>query len=243
MSLSCRIIKQSLITKKGDLKLSSYSDKVEEDIDIEDMKRIANEIIESAKIKSESIINQANIKYADIEKEAYEKGYEQGKKNGYEDGYKEIYDEYIETAKNESIKIKSQAQELLDQSNSIIAQYLKDNQKEVISSIINVVEKVLTIEFESEDCIVDMVKNIIKKYEIKENITIKCNPMYKKYIEDNLENIKQTMEVSKEVFILANDSFEQGALIIQKGSGEISISIEDSMYKLREEILGESINE
>lgn len=81
--------------------------------EIEEARKIYDEVIANTQLESQRIIEVANEESEQIKRQAYEEGHKQGLQNGYEDGYKEAYEENIEKAKKESEDIKKEASETL----------------------------------------------------------------------------------------------------------------------------------
>ncbi|MGL5641039.1 MAG: hypothetical protein ACRDDM_02155, partial [Paraclostridium sp.] len=136
------------------------------------------EVVKEASLKSESIINEAHEEALNIKKNAYEEGHSQGLKNGYEDGYKEAYEDNIEKAKLESEDIINQANYILIDSKNKVADYLKNNKKQIIDLSITIAEKVLKEKFNEVSSMNKIIESVINEYEIKENFVIRTNSMY-----------------------------------------------------------------
>lgn len=243
--LNNKIIKSKKASYKGVLDLSiidkarvgeSSSD---EDSDYRFRDEVIKEAIESAEIKKKEILEEAESKAQNLEKEAYEKGYSQGQKNGYEDGYKESYDEYIQKAKDEAESIRNQAESVLLQANQKMSDYIKEKNKEIIRLSINMASSVLKKHFEDEKSMSELLKEIIQNYEGKSSFIVKCNSFYKDNIEKEFELFKKETSSKSDVFVIADDSIDKGNAIIQRENGRIIVGIDCAIEKLKEELLGE----
>lgn len=194
-------------------------------------------IIEETKLQKQRIINEANENSRDIEKKAYELGYEQGLKNGYEDGYKESYEQNIEKALKESEAIKQEGYNTLLNIKSEMKEYIKYNKEKVLKISIAIAEQVLREKFKDTSLMNKMIENIIEEYDLKKDIVIKVNSIYKddleKYIKDKIEK----SNTSQKVFIIADSIIEEGNAEIQSENGKLTIGINNILDKVREELL------
>ncbi|MBP1855651.1 FliH/SctL family protein [Metaclostridioides mangenotii] len=240
MNLSDRVIKSKEAQSKGKLSLSDfYVDKDRGDSESED---ILNENINEYKQKlnevKERILEEARLNAKEIEKSAYIEGYDQGKKNGYEDGYREAYTEYVDKAKEEALKIKKEADELLFRSNREFVAYLKEKNKDVINLAINIASSVLRKKFDDKESMSELLKNIISEYEQDSTFIVKCNSYYEEDIREDLNSWKKELPLGRNIFVVADDSLEKGNAVIERENGRVILGIDCAISKLKEELLG-----
>lgn len=195
------------------------------------------EVVKEASLKSESIINEAHGEALNIKKNAYEEGHSQGLKNGYEDGYKEAYEDNIEKAKLESEDIINQANYILIDSKNKVADYLKDNKKQIIDLSITIAEKVLKEKFNEVSSMNKIIESVINEYEIKENFVIRTNSIYIESLNEEVNSLKNQQSIKGEVFILPDDSIDQGNAVIETNKGRLIIGIDCVLDKVKEELL------
>ncbi|MGL5756424.1 MAG: FliH/SctL family protein [Paraclostridium sp.] len=219
------------------IKIELENTREELELQIEQAKKEYEEIVKEAELKSESIIQQASESAKDIKKEAYEEGHTQGLKNGYEDGYKEAYEENIEKAKLESEEITNQANHILIDAKNKVANYLKDNKKQIIDLSITIAEKVLKEKFNEIDSMNKIIESAISEYEIKENFVIRTNSIYIESLNEEVTSLKEEQSIKGEVFILPDDSIDQGNAIIETNKGRLIIGIDCVLEKVKEELL------
>ena len=251
-----KIIKSDYVNIKGRVSLSHFNvdDKnssnigEDEDINYEEKLEEINQKLKEAESKYNEILNQANIERekilekcrdeaSEIEKNAYEEGYEQGLKNGYEDGYKEAYEENIEKAKEESAKIIESANNVMLEANKNIASYIKSNKKNILAIGISIAEKVLRRKFEDEESMDELILDVIREYELKENFVIRVNSIYKESLEQQILKLKESNLINKDVFVVSDDSIEKGNASIESVNGKLIVGVDDVLNKVKEELL------
>ena len=251
-----KIIKSDYVNIKGRVSLSHFNvdDKnssnigEDEDINYEEKLEEINQKLKEAESKYNEILNQANIERekilekcrdeaSEIEKNAYEEGYEQGLKNGYEDGYKEAYEENIEKAKEESAKIIESANNVMLEANKNIASYIKSNKKNILAIGVSIAEKVLRRKFEDEESMDELILDVIREYELKENFVIRVNSIYKESLEQQILKLKESNLINKDVFVVSDDSIEKGNASIESVNGKLIVGVDDVLNKVKEELL------
>lgn len=204
---------------------------------IVEAKKIYEEIIEEMELKKKEIIDEANENSKAIEKRAYELGYEQGLKNGYEDGYKESYEQNIEKAINESEAIKQEGYNTLLNIKSEAKNYIKFNKDKILQISISIAEQVLREKFKDESLMSKMIENMIDEYDLKTDLVIKVNSIYKDELEKSIEDKIEKSNLSQNIFIIADSSIEEGNAEIESGSGKLIVGIDSVLDKVKEELL------
>ena len=244
------VLRNKDVTVKGKVNLSTYSednildisaklDYIYESIEekISKAKEEYERIIKITKDKSESIIDEAKEQAKSMEKQAYELGYEQGSKNGYEDGYRDSYENNIEKAKLESEKIREEAYQTLNNINNEISDYIKKNQEKILQLSISIAEKVLREKFEDTSVMNQLLENIIREYDLKKNLIIKVNPIYKDELVKNMYEMKEKLNLSQEILIVSDFTMDKGNVEIENDGGKIRVGIDSVLEKVKSELL------
>lgn len=195
------------------------------------------EIIKAAQEESFKLIESSKSEALGIEKKAYEQGHSQGLKNGYEDGYKEAYEDNIEKAKLEASEIIQNANDTLFEAKEHVLSYMKENKERILSLSISIAEQVLREKFNDTSSMNNILINIIEEYELKENVVVKVNPLYKESLDNQIIELKESYKVNGDVFILGDESIEQGNAVIDTLKGRLIIGIESVLDKIKEELL------
>lgn len=196
-----------------------------------------DEIIKSAEEEGLKIIETSKNDALDIEKKAYEQGHSQGVQNGYEDGYKEAYEDNIEKANIECSEIIQMANDTLFDAKEHVVSYIKENKAQILKLSISIAEQVLREKFNDVSSMDNIVNDIIKEYELKENFVIKVNPLYKESLDKQIMTLKENYKVNGDVFVLADESVEQGNAVIDTLKGRLIVGIDCVLDKLKEELL------
>ena len=194
-------------------------------------------VIEETELKKQEILNEANENSKVIEKKAYELGYEQGLKNGYEDGYKESYEQNIEKAIKESEEIKQEGYNTLLNIKNEAKSYIKENKESIISISISIAEQVLREKFKDVTLMETMLNNIIAEYDLKKDLVIKVNPLYKEELQKNIDEEISKNNLSQKIFIIPDLGVEEGNAVIETESGKLIVGIDSVLDKVKEELL------
>lgn len=257
--LSSNVIKAKNIKIKGKKVLKTFQDtpqsqgmdnelnyKLEEELaareeeiklKLEEAEIKYNEILESAQLESERLIQESKQEVENIEKKAYEQGHSQGLKNGYEDGYKEAYEDNIEKAKEEAEKIIQNANNMLIEAKDELENYIKNNKTNILDLSISIAEQVLREKFSDPSSMNNLLDSIIEEYSLKENFVVKVNPLYKKNLDSQILELKEDYKINGDVFILSDESVEEGNAIIDSSKGRLVIGIDSVLDKVKEELL------
>ena len=194
-------------------------------------------VIEETELKKQEILNEANENSKVIEKKAYELGYEQGLKNGYEDGYKESYEQNIEKALKESEEIKQEGYNTLLNIKNEAKSYIKENKESIINISISIAEQVLREKFKDVKLMEAMLNNIIAEYDLKNDLVIKVNPLYKEELQKNIDEEISKNNLSQKIFIIPDLGVEEGNAVIETESGKLIVGIDSVLDKVKEELL------
>jgi flagellar assembly protein FliH len=195
------------------------------------------QIIKKAQEERFKIIEASKSEALGIEKKAYEQGHNQGLKNGYEDGYKEAYEDNIEKAKLEASEIIENANDTLFEAKEHVLSYMKENKERILDLSISIAEQVLREKFNDTSSMNSILINIIEEYELKENVVVKVNPLYKESLDNQIIELKENYKINGDVFILSDESIKQGNAVIDTLKGRLIIGIDTVLDKIKEELL------
>lgn len=200
-------------------------------------KKTYKKAIEEMEIKKKAIIDEANENSKAIEKRAYKLGYEQGLKNGYEDGYKESYEQNIEKAINESESIKQEGYNTLLNIKSEVKNYIKFNKNKILQISIDIAEQVLREKFKDENLMSTMIENIINEYDLKKDLVIKVNSIYKEELKNFIQDKIEKENLSQKIFVITDSNIKEGNAEIESGNGKLIVGIDSVLDKVKEELL------
>lgn len=203
----------------------------------ESYNRLATSIVETARSKSDEIIRNAYEEVAKVQMKAEEQGYKNGYDNGYAKGYEEGYRKALEEAYDEASAIREDASNIIRDAKKQYEMYLEEKTENVKELMSEIVSNVLKKEMESEDTIINLIKETIRESRNAETFIIKCNSIHEKELKDKVDLWKLSLGVKGEIFIVADDFLENAQIIIEKDNGKVEIHIEDSMEKIKDIIL------
>lgn len=195
---------------------------------------IGEGIIKAAQNTKEKIVEEALVKAKDIEREAYEKGYSLGLDNGHEDGYKEAYEEYIKKAKEDGEKIKEEANKVLFSANKTYENFLEEKKAEIIKLSLFMAEKIIKKELIKDDGINKIIEDVIEECKGSKSILIKCNPIHKEKISQEIDLWKNKYSIKDKIFALEDEDLEPGNAVIEKETGKSIVGIDIALEKLKE---------
>lgn len=252
MNLLCNVIKshevQILGTKKikvntdiPNLEMENEEVNKEIELKLKEAQENSEQIIENAQIEADKIIENAKEKaiqeVSNIEKQAYEKGHAQGIKNGYEDGYKDVYEEHVKKAEEQAFKIIENANKILIQANKEVSNYMKEQKTNILNISISIAEQVLREKFNDVSVMENLIENVIREYELRENFIIKINPIYKESLDKQVQKLKESHKINGDVFVLEDESIKCGNAVIDNINGSLIVGIDEVLQKIKEELL------
>lgn len=208
----------------------------------EEYDSIATLIFENYRKKGEQIINEAYKKVVLIEEEAYKKAYDKGLKEGMDKGYKDAYEkayvENMEKAREEGNAIIEEAKEIsktmIDSSESQCRQYIEGKSLELKKLIENIVESVFKREIKDEAALNQMVTEALDNAKKSKSITIKCRDLYQDEIKKSIDLWKSQNVFNGDIFIIADNSLEEGVALLEKDNGVVKIDVPKSLDKIKE---------
>lgn len=250
MLSSYRVIKSNSVVTNGNVEIntdlvdtsSNNKDKKElgeknaKDF-IESYEVLARTMLENARRKSDEMLATAYEDARKLEQEAYEKGMAEGYNAGYEKGSKEgsvYYDNMVKKAQLDAQGIVTRAENLLLDSNDQYLKYLETKKEEVKGLITSIAKCVLKREVKDKDAITNMVLDAMEIASKSKTIVVKTRSNYVQHLKESIDNWRQQSIFQGEVFVVADDEMEEGATIIQKNNGKITVSINDAIEKVKE---------
>lgn len=211
---------------------------------IESYENLAKSMLENARRQGEQILSKAYEDAEKIEAEAYpmayEKGYEEGEKIGYDEAYKSAYEENIKKANEEREELikdaQSKSSKIINSAKEEYIKYLEDKKIEIKKLIKEIIESIITKEFKEEDGLNSMVMSILDEVKTSKTVILRCNSTYKDELEKNISKWKENNAFRGDIFVIKDDSLEEGNVCIEKDNGKININ-KDSIFEKIGEIL------
>lgn len=203
---------------------------------------LAKTMLENSRKKGEQILSKAYEEAQRIENEvypkAYQKGYEEGKEKGYNDAYEEAYTKNIEQAIREKESMLKEAEtiseNIIRDAKEEYIKYLEDKKTEIKKLVENIIENTLKKEVKDSDSLNNMIIEAIENEKNSKTIIIRCRSLYKGDVQSKINLWKEQSIFKGDIFIIGDDSLEEGKAIIEKDNGKIIISMEFILEKIKE---------
>lgn len=253
MQSSYRVIKNDSVNKEGTKEIvTEFSNKQEIQqkelgetnarMFIDSYENLARTMIEDARKRRDKILSDAFAEAEKIEEEAYktayEKGYKEAMEKGYDDGFNKAYEEgyqkNLDKAMAEGEAIKINADEILRTALAEKERYLNEKEKEIKELIINSVETILKHEIRDEHSLNNIVFDALSQIKDTKAFIIKSRKVYSEEFKKQIEVWKEQLPFKGDVFIIPDESIEEGTVIIERDNGKIVLSVDIAMKKIRE---------
>lgn len=253
MQLSFKVIKNDHVSSQGCKEISTKFSKPE--ICKENENNIKNSfgsyeslvatMLDNARKQSEIIIAKASEQAQNLEDEA-KSNVEQIKQQAYNDGYEEgsnkgYQDAYNDTVTKTSIECENKLQQANDslwEARRIYDEYLEQKKQEIKDFIFGSVEGILKQKIEDEDSLTNMIYDALSQEKNAKSFIIRCNNTYVEPLKSQVDIWKQKIPFNGDLFILKDDSLENGTAVIDKGNGKLVVSANYALEKIKEILEG-----
>ena len=241
MQSSYKVIKSSSVLTQGDAKIdTSYNKVISNEGEgfakdyIDNYENLAKTLLENSRKKGEELISKAYAQAQDIEEQAYKKGYEEGYNDGNRQGYEDVYNQTIGEAQKEAENIKKQIEENMLRAREDYEIYLKDKENEIKSLAILIAENILKREIKNDESLNSMIFDAISKYKNSKVFIIKCNSHYIDRIRENINDWREKLAFTGDIFTIEDNSIDNGCILIEKNNGSIYISVDEALARVKE---------
>lgn len=192
-------------------------------------KNIARDIVENAHIESNKIIVEATERAKEIEVEAFNNA----SSKGYDDGYNIGYKEGMEKAVAEGEAIIKNANKVLVNAKLEYKNYIEEKEIHIRELIYQMTSSVLKREVEDSEAINEIIFDALLEEKNEEYFIIKCNSNHLSSLKGEVENMKNKLAFTGDIFVIEDNSLDNGAATIEKGSGKILVDMGMSVKNLR----------
>lgn len=247
MRSSYKIIKGDSISGKGikniitvfEKRITEESDKNDpNDPIVSSYSKIVKSMIEDAQRKREEIFSKAYDEARKIEEEAYKNAYEKGYKEGCEEGFKKAYEEgyvkNIEKARKEEAEIISKANFTLKASVEEKNRYLEEKEEQIKKFMIDSLESILKQEIKNGDSLNALVFDELSQVRNTETFIIRSREKYCIQFKEQVDIWKERLPFKGDIFVIADETLEEGTVIIEKNNGKSIFSVDIAMEKIKE---------
>jgi flagellar assembly protein FliH len=201
--------------------------------EMEAYEALVKTMVANARRQSEEILSKAFEEAQRLEKEAYEKAYAEGQENGYTDAYNEM----IPQAAAEAEAIIENAKALLLEAKLQYETYLEDKKDEILKLSVSIAEHILKRELKSKDGLNELIYETIKESRNSDTFIIRVGKLYVDEIKVNIEKWKESLGLKADIFIVPDESINEGNAVIEKNNGKIEVGIDTGLKSIKDELL------
>jgi flagellar assembly protein FliH len=192
----------------------------------EDMARAkADEILNRAKQEVERMIKEAEMKVAEIEHEAYQRGYDAGREVGFKKGQGEV-------------------RRLIDRLGTIVGKaidiredIIQASEKQMVEMILIIARKVIKDEIvERKEIVLNNIREALKRIKDRDRVDIRVNFSDLEITTAHKDELIKLMESLRKVNIYEDSRVDRGGVIIETDVGAIDARISTQLKEIEEAI-------
>jgi len=185
----------------------------------------AEQILDRAKMEVERMIKEAEMKQAEIEHEAYQKGYDAGREVGFKKGQGEV-------------------RRLIDRLGTIIGkaidireEMIAASEKQMVEMILVIARKVIKDEIiERKEIVLNNIREAMKRIKDRDRIDIRVNFADLELTTAHKDDLIKLMESLRKVNIYEDSRVDRGGVIIETDVGAIDARISTQLKEIEEAI-------
>jgi flagellar assembly protein FliH len=195
--------------------------KIEEDTG----KAKAEQILDRAKLEVERMIKEAEMKVAEIEHEAYQRGYDAGREVGFKKGQAEV-------------------RRLIDRLGTIVGKaidiredIIQASEKQMVEMILIIARKVIKDEIvERKEIVLNNIREALKRIKDRDRVDIRVNFSDLEITTAHKDELIKLMESLRKVNIYEDSRIDRGGVIIETDVGAIDARISTQLKEIEEAI-------
>jgi flagellar assembly protein FliH len=240
-----KVIKNNSVVKDGSKEIVTKFNKDREakqkeisetnaEMFIDSYENLAKAMVESARKEREEILLSANIEAERASKEAYEKAYQEGHNAGFNKAYEDGYKNNLDRALQEAEIIKNNADNILKTCLEEKERYVREKENEIKALIVNCVENILKKEVKDKESLNNIVFDSLSKIKNTKAFIIKSNQIYCEEFKSKVDLWKEQLPFKGDIFIIPDESIEEGSAIIEMDTGKIVIGAGIALEKIQE---------
>jgi flagellar assembly protein FliH len=185
----------------------------------------ADQILDRAKMEVERMIKEAEMKVAEIEHEAYQKGYDAGREVGFKKGQGEV-------------------RRLIDRLGTIIGkaidireEMIAASEKQMVDMILVISRKVIKDEIiERKEIVLNNIREALKRIKDRDRVDIRVNFADLELTTQHKDELIKLMESLRKVNIYEDSRVDRGGVIIETDVGAIDARISTQLKEIEEAI-------
>jgi len=185
----------------------------------------AEQILDRAKLEVERMIKEAEMKVAEIEHEAYQRGYDAGREVGFKKGQGEV-------------------RRLIDRLGTIVGKaidiredIIQASEKQMVEMILIIARKVIKDEIiERKEIVLNNIREALKRIKDRDRVDIRVNFSDLEITTAHKDELIKLMESLRKVNIFEDSRIDRGGVIIEKDVGAIDARISTQLKEIEEAI-------
>ncbi|MCK6380756.1 MAG: flagellar assembly protein FliH [Leptospiraceae bacterium] len=185
----------------------------------------ADQIMDRAKLEVERMIKEAEMKVAEVEHEAYQKGYDAGREVGFKKGQGEV-------------------RRLIDRLGTIVGKaidiredIIKASEKQMVEMILIIARKVIKDEIiERKEIVLNNIREALKRIKDRDRVDIRVNFADLELTAAHKDELIKMMESLRKVNISEDSRVDRGGVIIETDVGAIDARISTQLKEIEEAI-------
>lgn len=185
----------------------------------------AEQILDRAKLEVERMIKEAEMKVAEIEHEAYQKGYDAGREVGFKKGQGEV-------------------RRLIDRLGTIVGKaidiredIIQASEKQMVEMILIIARKVIKDEIiERKEIVLNNIREALKRIKDRDRVDIRVNFADLELTTAHKDELIKMMESLRKVNIFEDSRIDRGGVIIETDVGAIDARISTQLKEIEEAI-------
>ncbi|HMV41750.1 MAG TPA: flagellar assembly protein FliH [Leptospiraceae bacterium] len=185
----------------------------------------AEQILDRAKLEVERMIKEAEMKVAEIEHEAYQRGYDAGREVGFKKGQGEV-------------------RRLIDRLGTIVGKaidiredIIQASEKQMVEMILIIARKVIKDEIiERKEIVLNNIREALKRIKDRDRVDIRVNFSDLEITTAHKDELIKLMESLRKVNIFEDSRIDRGGVIIETDVGAIDARISTQLKEIEEAI-------
>lgn len=222
---------ESVATMESDLSVETENIEVtgERMFDSEEIKNFANDVVANANREAEEILANANKEAEEIKNRVYAQALEEGKKKGYEQGSMMAEVDFQARVQQLDAKLEAVKLEYADK--------YKTMEQEIVSTLIEVFEKVThTIAEDNKDIVLHLINNVMDNIDFSGDFFIRVSKEDYPFLIENQGKIYCASSKDINISIMEDSTVTKNQCIIETDGGVFDCSLDIQLEQLIRDI-------
>ncbi|MGE5576309.1 MAG: FliH/SctL family protein [Syntrophothermus sp.] len=182
----------------------------------------AARLVEEAREQAADLLEKAQKEAEQILEEAKERGLQEGLAQGREAGHREGYEAGI----GETSRLAEQAKTVLETALAEREQLIRGASGDILKLVVKIAEKIIRGQLRLDPAIIQRtIEDAVKLVNDKTRVVIRVNPSELETAKSGEARIRQFLEGSTKLEIVADETIEAGGCMIETNSGSVDARI------------------